>query len=685
MTTPEASAAAVRTPLPEGETEAASGFTARALMLAALFIFGTNLAVSKIELVTGRYVASGIPPIPAVTILALLVALTPLVKRLLPRLALRRREILIIYCMMMIAVPFAATYGIRPFLPRLTVLQYFATPENSFAEYARHLPPWFAPTEQQDIVDMYEGTESEATPWGVWVRPLGLWTLFFLALFVTALSMITIMHRHWSQGERLPFPLVQLPMEMVESSAGRGALAGFFTNPVTWVGILLALLYNALNVGNAINPAIPPIEQNRNLSQFFTERPWTALNPLMLATYPMFIGFGYLVSQEVCLSIVVFTAAAKLLAMLGAALGHEQPGFPFFQEQSAGGYVAFGLIMLWLGRGHLREVFGAALRPQAVAPRGHSAALGRNAEVDDSGEPLPYRWAALGLIAGTVFFLGWCSLAGMSWTIALPFWIIVLLFGLTYARVRAEAGIPHDFVYPYRLPQYLILNAIGSRGVLDAGGAQTMLIFSTLSFLSRFHPVQIMTAYQTDAFEVARRSGISRRAMAGGLLIFFVIGLLFAYWGHFSTFYAIGVNALEGRTMSSWRTQDTVGAYGQMVSMIEHPTAPDWTKTGWAMGGALVTLGLVVLRATFLRFPLHPLGYFVALAYGPSTHLWFPFLLVWVFKGLVLKVGGIGTYRRLIPAFIGLSLGHFVFGGVGWPVISLFYDPAVSSRYYTVF
>ena len=122
------------------------------ICLAALLIFGTNLAVSKVELVTGRYLASGIPPIPAVTTLALLVALTPLVKRLLPRLALRRREILIIYCMMMIAVPFAATYGIRPFLPRLTVLQYFATPENSFAEYARHLPPWFAPTQHQDIV-----------------------------------------------------------------------------------------------------------------------------------------------------------------------------------------------------------------------------------------------------------------------------------------------------------------------------------------------------------------------------------------------------------------------------------------------------------------------------------------------------------------------------------------------------
>ena len=144
------------------EPDAGSGFTIRAFGLAALLIFATNLAVSRIELVTGRYIASGIPPIPAVSALALLVAITPLVRRFLPRLALGRREILVIYCMVMIAVPFAATYGIRAFLPRLTVLQYFATPENSFAEYSQYLPSWFAPTSQQGIVDMYEGTETES-------------------------------------------------------------------------------------------------------------------------------------------------------------------------------------------------------------------------------------------------------------------------------------------------------------------------------------------------------------------------------------------------------------------------------------------------------------------------------------------------------------------------------------------
>jgi len=668
---PASALAAGEAASPDDQADASSGLTPRTLVLAALLIFGTNLAVSRIELVTGRYLASGTPPIPAVTVLALLVGITPLVRRLLPGLGLRRREILVIYCLMMIAVPFAACYGIRAFLPRLTVLQYFATPENAFAEYSHYLPSWFAPTNQQEIVDMYESTETEAASWAVWLRPLGLWTLLFTALFVTALSMITVIHRHWSEGERLPFPLVQLPMEMLESSSGRGALTGFFTNPVTWIGILLALVYNTLNIGNAINPAIPAIEQSRNLAEFFTERPWTALNPLMLDTRPMFIGFGYLVSQEVCLSIWLFTFAGKMLSVLGAALGREQPGFPFFQEQSAGGYVAFGLIMLWLARGHLRQVF--------------TAVLGAPSNADDSGEPMPYPWAALGLIAGTVFFLGWCALAGMSWTIALPFWIIVLLFGLTYARVRAEAGVPHDFVYPYRLPQYLIINAIGSQGVLSAGGPRTYVIFSAMSFLSRFHPFQLMTAYQTDAIEVARRSGISRRGLAVALVAFFVIGLALAFWGHFSTFYAIGVNALEGRTTSSWRTQDTVRAYASMVSMIEHPTQPNWIRTYWAIGGALVTLGLVMLRATFLRFPLHPLGYFVALAYGPATSLWFAFLLVWMIKGLVLKLGGIGTYRRLIPGFVGLSLGHFVFGGIAWPIISLFYDPAVSSRYYTVF
>ena len=137
--------------------------------------------------------------------------------------------------------------------------------------------------------------------------------------------------------------------------------------------------------------------------------------------------------------------------------------------------------------------------------------------------------AAIGIVVGAVSFILWTTLSGMSPAIAIPFFLIVMAYGLTYARVRAEVGVAHDFVYPYRLPQYTILYAIGSRGVLNIGGPRTMVIFTMLSFLSRFHPVQIMTAYQTDSFQIAKAGRLNTRLLPLVLTIAFVCGLVFAF------------------------------------------------------------------------------------------------------------------------------------------------------------
>ena len=648
------------------------GLTFRAVIIGLAFTLLFNVIVRKVELVTGRYIASGIPPIPAVTVLTLLAAFYPLGRRLFGRFNLSHRELLTIYIVMIVAVPLCATYGVRTFLPRLSVLQYYQTPENRFGDYLQYVPSWYAPEAGPVITDMYEGIDAGAVPWGAWIKPLGLWTLFFLGLYILTMSMMSVMAKQWSDGEHLPYPLVQLPMEMVESTSARGTLANFFTSPLMWVGVALAALYNGLNIAHAINPAIPTIEQSKALDDFFTERPWSAMNPLLVGTTPQYIGFGWLVSQELCFSIFVCTFLAKFAAVGGAIAGHEPPGWPYMQEQSAGGYLAMAAFTLWIARGHIRTVAGKAL---GLAP-----------SVDDTREPMPYRWAVIGMVVGAVSFLLWTTLSGMSPAIAIPFFLIVMAYGLTYARVRAEVGVAHDFVYPYRLPQYTILYAIGSRGVLNIGGPRTMVIFTMLSFLSRFHPVQIMTAYQTDSFQIAKAGRLNVRLLPVVLIIAFVCGLTFAFWGHFATFYENGLNVMESNPLNAdWRTTDTNGAYTTMVSEIETPTGPDWNRFGAIITGGAITLGLALVRMFWLRFPLHPLGYIVALSYGPSTALWFPFLLVWAIKGAVLKLGGIKLFRMLIPLFIAFVVAHYIFGGILWSVLSLVIEDSVSRRYYAVF
>ena len=59
-----------------------------------------------------------------------------------------------------------------------------------------------------------------------------------------------------------------------------------------------------------------------------------------------------------------------------------------------------------------------------------------------------------------------------------------------------------------------------------------------------------------------------------------------------------------------------------------------------------------------------------------------PFLLVWIVKTLILRLGGMGAYRRAIPFFLGLIIGHFFLAGLiwGWLYTRRGYETAVHSR-----
>ena len=50
--------------------------------------------------------------------------------------------------------------------------------------------------------------------------------------------------------------------------------------------------------------------------------------------------------------------------------------------------------------------------------------------------------------------------------------------------------------------------------------------------------------------------------------------------------------------------------------------------------------------------------------------LWFPFFISWLLKKAILKHGGMHTYRRTFPFFLGLVLGEFTMASI-WEIIRL--------------
>jgi hypothetical protein len=150
-----------------------------------------------------------------------------------------------------------------------------------------------------------------------------------------------------------------------------------------------------------------------------------------------------------------------------------------------------------------------------------------------------------------------------------------------------------------------------------------------------------------------------------------LLGILGAYWVHLTAYYAHGANILEGGTTEGgYRTVLARQEFEELASFLKAPKAPDVQRTAAAGVGLAVVAALVLIRSYVLRFPLHPLGYAMAASYGHP--IWGPFLIVWMVKSAVLRLGGMRLYRQLIPFFLGLVVGHYFVAGGIWGWLSLF-------------
>ena len=92
---------------------------------------------------------------------------------------------------------------------------------------------------------------------------------------------------------------------------------------------------------------------------------------------------------------------------------------------------------------------------------------------------------------------------------------------------------------------------------------------------------------------------------------------------------------------------------------------------------------LTFLRGRFLKFPLHPIGYllfllslffnFISPYYrgaegvdvSETSLIWGSALVAWLLKSLIIKYGGMNSYKAMKPFFIGLVVGS-VFAIFAW-------------------
>lgn len=648
------------------ETTFKRGLTLRSFIVFLIAISFTMYWVLRTELMSGSYATGGTPPAVSVGWLLLLVGIGVTLGRAWGLLRLSRAEMLVVYACMALAVPMAS-YGImRAFLPHLTVLNYYAHPGNRFLEFWQMLPDWQVIRDDEIIRRCFEGDPNERVPWGAWLPVLFRWFLLFLALFLCLMGMLTFFRRRWVEGDRLQFPILYLPTEILPRA---GEAISLFGNPIFYIGFTVAFLHNLTSVLRAFNPGFPALGTVTDLGGLFTETPWDAVRPLGWHHFPQVLGLGYLVNLEVLFSVWFFFFLNKGVAVAARAFGYDNTAMPFMIEQCSGAYPMMALILVFLARKEIATVLTKAF--SAV----------RNAE--DRNEPLPYWGAALAFFGGLAFLLGWCAISGMSVLLAAIFFGTVLSYSLVYARIRAEAGIPYSQIFPADFPIRSLQIFLGSKGLLSFGKERSLVILGSMGWLSYHYGSHLMAAYQIDGLRLADDADVRRREMALALTLAMVIGFCGAAWAHLTAYYQYGQNIVDGGTgLGDHRARVAAQTFEGMETLMTGMTPPDLTRAGFAIGGAVVTLSIAALRFAFLRFPLHPLGYLIATSYWNQCPVCGDLFLVWLIKSLVLRLGGVRLYRQLIPCFVGLAIGQFFWGGIVWGNINPFIPLEVAKRYW---
>jgi hypothetical protein len=604
------------------------------LILSTILTLAGSFWDQQTMMVTGTcQLGEAVPPIQAVAALILLLAWNALARRFRPSWALTPLEVLFTYGVVTFAVSLSSHGGAMYFFGYLTPLFYFPTPENRLARLQPHIPTWFVPRREALMVDFYEG-QADRVPWGEWLGPLFWWSLFFLAFFITTQCLALLFRRQWMERERLTFPLVQFVTHLTETAGRRFAGPPFWRDPLMWLGFGIAFVFNATNILHAFNPAVLALGYGFDLGSLFTERPFSAIRPLYFRYDLLLFGLGYLMPMEILFSVWASLLLFKAEAIGAVMLGYEVAGMPFEQEQGVGAYVALALFFLWLAR----------------KPLGNALRKGKEGREGERGD----RAAVCGALGGLAFVLGFSIHAGMlKWT-ALLFFGLILAFALGYTRIRAETGAPMIWLFPFYQQIKALEYTFGTGPLAPGGNLRNLTILNTFGFLARGYSPAFMS-YQMDNLKLAEESG-KMRTMAWLGLFAIVMGLPIAFYTHLLAYYHYGDNVLYTVKMPT--------EFLDVVRWGDAPAPPDGTRIAFTGVGLVVTSALVILRMVFLRFPLHPLGFAMVCSYGHP--LWGPFLVVWWIKRTVQKLGGMRLYRRLIPLFLGLTLGHFFTAGVVW-------------------
>ena len=644
---------------------------ARAYVIGLMLVLVVCLVVGYSEFVASKggsmgailLGASHMPPA-AIGILLALIGANVILRKIGPKWGLQPAELAAIYVMTVCAALLSSFALSAELLPNLAGPNYYANPQNEWGSTLfRHLPKWIVPfdpngPDKQFVTKAYyEGLrQGETIPWGAWLVPLAAWTLLALLLIFLMVCLATLLRRQWVDNEKLSFPLVQLPLEMVEGGSSLHAR----DRKLLMLGALVPFLFHGMSGLHNMLPNVPAIQANIVLNDYLTGKPWSDVIFTPIAITFSVIGFAYLLPLDVSFSMWFFMFFFRLQDILGSTLGYQYDTMPvyggahFYQGfQAAGAAVAVCVSLLWLARPHLRLIW------ERVHLNMHEGL--------DANEMMSYRAAFWGAIISFALIVVWCNFAGMDMLIAGFMMLCFILFVVVVlTRCASEVGL----LMLQGVFRPMDLWAVGATKM--SLGAANLAPLALLNGVFMRDPRILMPVFM-DGMKLSDGVKLPRRKLALGIALAIPVAIVAAYYIHLKIVYSHGAV-----TLNAWFFQVNPTLYfGEARSILLGTNDFDIRAPAFFSVGLIFTFFLYFMRARFWWWPFHPLGYAMGAAW-PITVYWFAFFVGWFAKSKILKYGGIRTFRILRPFFLGLIFGEFV-AAILWAIISAIFGSAAPS------
>jgi hypothetical protein len=565
----------------------------------------------------------------AVFTLIVLIGLSFVLGKFSSKLSLSPAELLVIYVMVTMVSTISGHAMMAILFGTLAHPFWFASPENEWQQlFWKYIPSWFTVSDKEILREYFVGESTFHTVerMKAWAIPILTWSGLIFVLYFSMLCISTILRKQWMENERLSYPIVQLPLIMATDRK-------FFRSRLMWLGFAVAGSVRIVNLFHDLFPVVPQIPYNYRLDPFLTEKPWNAIGYVSMSFNLAIVGLTYFMPLDLAFSCWFFFWLTRAERVFASVVGWNNL---YLNERASGAWIGICVLALWASRRHLmafaKHVFGRA-------------------RMDDSREPMRYRSAISLLLLSFAALVLFCYFAGMS------LWAIFVFYGLFYAfaiaigRVRAELGPPYHEVIGIN-PRQMMVQMFGARRL--RGNNLTILTFLyAFNRCNRSHPMPC----QIESLKIGDRVGMNSHRLMQAMALAIGIGAVATLWSYLQIAYHYGTLA----RCRGWVGHFGWESYNPLQSWLQYPRGTDTRALAFMGGGFTFVFFLYVMRTRFLWWPLHASGYVLSGAsWGGMIYFWFPVMVSWLVKSIILRHGGRGTHRKAIPFFLGLILGDFI-------------------------